>query len=130
MPATDTAKDTAPDLSALLGKSIPGGVKLTDANEQLAREMKGTRGRREGEDIKALRKVLQECVKTNTAKVFEGIANTKDKDTLVRKIRQAAKGAGKNGADIEVSTSYNGQTNKLFWGPKEVVDKLKASAAA
>lgn len=116
--ATKTASTS--DLSELLG--IP--VEMSDADETNASEIRSSRGRSEGADVVALREVLRDSMNSGKAKVFENITDSKVKETLVRKVRQAGKGAGENGEDVKVSTSFNSATNKLFWGPKTVIDAI------
>lgn len=120
--ATKTKND---DLSALLG--IP--VTMGDADESVANEIKSSRGRSEGQDVVALREILRESLETGKAKFFDGVSNDKVKETLVRKVRQAGKGAAADGGDIKVATSHNRETNRLFWGPKEVIDKITKKSA-
>lgn len=114
------ATKTKNDLSDLLG--IP--VQMDDVDASQASAIKSSRGRQEGEDIKALRDILRESMKSGKAKVFNGITDTHTKDTLVRKVRQAGNGAGEDGSDVKVSTSYNKANGQLFWGPKSVIDQI------
>lgn len=113
-------KTSTPDLSSLLG--IP--VQMADADQANASEIRSSRGRQEGQDVVALRQILRESLESGKAKVFENVTDKKVRETLVRKIRQASKGAGVDGSDIKVSTSYNSTTGNLFWGPKTVIDKI------
>lgn len=108
------------DLSDLLG--IP--VEMGDVTADQAADIRSSRGRQEGEDVQALREILQESMKSGKAKVFNGVTDTHTKDTLVRKVRQAGKGANSDGSDVKVSTSYNKASSQLFWGPKAVIDTI------
>lgn len=115
----DTVTDT-PDLSGLLGIS----VSMEDVTTETAGQIRSSRGRQEGQDIVTLRNILQDSLKTNTAKAFTGVTDDTTKETLVRKVRQAGKKAGPNGSDVKVATSYDRNSGRLFWGPKSVIDSL------
>jgi hypothetical protein len=120
------AKTDAPDLSALLGVSVT----MEDVTSENAGQIKSSRGRQEGQDIVALRDVLRDSLKSGKAKVFTGITEDNVRDTLVRKVRQAGKGAGPDNSDVKVTTSYDRASGRLFWGPKEVIDRLTGKTPA
>lgn len=128
MAKTDT--EATPDLSGLLGIAVT----MEDVTTENASQIRSARGRKEGEDVIALRQIVQESLTSGKAKVFTGIQNDKQKDTLTRKVRQAGKGAGpvdpSTGlvTDVEMATSFDKATGKLFWGPKVVIDQLTGKA--
>lgn len=78
---------------------------------------------RSSAELDAIKIELQSSVKDGKARSFKNITDQKEREVWARKVRGA--GAALN---IEVSTIFDAEAQKLFWGPSEVVKKLQGNS--
>jgi hypothetical protein len=108
--AKTTQKTEAPTVSSLMAS-----METVDTIDS------PLRGRGYDADTLAIREQLEACLVDGKARSFPNVTEDKRED-YARKIRTA--GAMKNKDKIKVSTRYNKATQKLIWGPAEVLRKL------
>lgn len=80
----------------------------------------GRRGRAPSEVGIAIQAELQKMATDRTARSFKNVT-PEDREVWARKIRAAAKVL-----DIKVATRYDGQNQKLYWAPEDVMAELAA----
>lgn len=82
-----------------------------------------SRGRGLDAQTVAIRDQLLASQKDGKARSFKNVDAEGDngRETWARKVRSAAKAAG----GMKVSTIYDAEAKKLYWGPDEVIKKLQ-----
>lgn len=82
------------------------------------------RGRGYDPDTLRIREELEKALEEGTARSFHNCSDEKKREMLSRKIRTAGTQlAGR--PEIKVATRYDKASDKLYWGPAEVIEKLQ-----
>jgi hypothetical protein len=79
------------------------------------------RGRGFSAEVIAVRAELEACLTDRQGRSFDDVSED-EKEEYARIVRSAGSMRGKD--EIKVTTRYVRSTNKLLWGPKEVMDEL------
>lgn len=107
MAATATAEKTKGTQSSILSKM----------NKETAMPVP-TRGRGLAPETIAVRDELIECMEKNEIRSFSDVT-VDNKDEFSRIVRNAG-----SHVDFEIATRHDKAANKLYWGPKSVMDSL------